>query len=42
MLDFGRMDTKDLPEIVLWEKYLAYAVTLGCADKLAKKALGIE
>lgn len=36
MLDFGRMDTKDLPEIVLWEKYLAYAVTLGCADKLAK------
>ena len=36
MEDFGRMDTKELPEIVLWEKYLVYAVTLGCADKLAK------
>jgi len=36
MEDFGRMDTKELPEIKLWEKYLVYAVTLGCADKLAK------
>lgn len=36
MEDFGRMDEKELPEIVLWEKYLVYAVTLGCADKLAK------
>lgn len=36
MKDFGLMDQKDLPEIVLWEKYLVYAVTLGCADQLAK------
>lgn len=36
MVDFGRMDEKDLPEIVLWEKYLVYAVVLGCAQKLAK------
>ncbi len=36
MLDFGNMKEKDLPEIVLWEKYLVYAVTLGCATKLAK------
>lgn len=36
MEDFGRMDKKELPEIVLWEKYLVYAVSLGCADKLAK------
>lgn len=36
MKDFGTMDKKSLPEIVLWEKYLVYAVTLGCADKLAK------
>ena len=36
MEDFGRMNTKELPEIVLWEKYLVYAITLGCADKLAK------
>lgn len=36
MEDFGRIDKKDLPEIVLWEKYMVYAVSLGCADKLAK------
>ena len=36
MEDFGTMDKKELPEIALWEKYLVYAVSLGCADKLAK------
>lgn len=34
--DFGRMDEKELPEVILWEKYLVYAVVLGCADKLSK------
>ena len=34
--DFGSMDEKSLPEIILWEKYLVYAVVLGCADKLSK------
>lgn len=36
MVDFGNMDEKELPEIILWEKYLVYAVTLGCAKKLSK------
>ena len=34
--DFGFLDEKSLPEIILWEKYLVYAVVLGCADKLSK------
>ena len=34
--DFSRMNTRELPEIVLWEQYLVYATVLGCADKLAK------
>lgn len=36
MNDFGKMDVKELPEVRLWEKYLVYAVSLGCASKLAK------
>ena len=36
MIDFGNMKEKELPEISLWEKYLVYAVSLGCAKKLAK------
>lgn len=36
LLDFGRFDEKDLPEIVLWEKYLVYATVLGVADKVSK------
>lgn len=36
LLDFGNFSQKELPEIVLWEKYLVYAVVLGCANKLAK------
>ena len=36
MIDFGNMNEKELPEITLWEKYLVYAVTLGCAKKLSK------
>ena len=35
--DFGNMDEKDLPEIVLWEKYLVTATILGQADKIEKK-----
>jgi len=34
--DFSRIDTRELPEIVLWEQYLVYATVLGCADKLSK------
>ena len=36
MNDFGRMHEKELPEIILWEKYLVYATVFGCAKKLAK------
>lgn len=36
MNDFGRMREKELPEIILWEKYLVYATVFGCAKKLAK------
>lgn len=31
---FSTMDEKDLPDIKLWEQYLAYAVVLDCADKV--------
>lgn len=34
--DFSRMDTRSLPEVALWERYLVYAITLGCAEKLSK------
>lgn len=36
LVDFGNFNEKELPELILWEKYLVYAVTLGCASKLAK------
>lgn len=34
--DFSTMDERSLPEIALWEKYLVYAMPLGCAKKLSK------
>ena len=34
--DFGRFDEKELPEIVLWERYLVYANIFGIADKVGK------
>ncbi len=34
--DFGKFDSKTLPEITLWERYLVYATILGVADKLRK------
>ena len=34
--DFGRFDEKELPEIVLWERYLVYANIFGIADKAGK------
>ena len=36
MNDFSIIDKRELPEVSLWGKYLVYAVSLGCADKLAK------
>lgn len=34
--DFGRLGEKDLPEVVLWEKYLVYATVFGIATKVQK------
>lgn len=34
--DFSTFDEKTLPEITLWERYLVYALPLGCAKKLSK------
>jgi len=34
--DFGRFEEKELPEIILWEKYLVYATLFGLADKVSK------
>lgn len=34
--DFGTFDTKELPEIALWERYLVYATVFGIADKVQK------
>lgn len=35
--DFGLLDEKELPELILWEKYLVYATVLGCAKELEKE-----
>lgn len=35
--DFGRFDSKELKEIVLWDRYFVTAVTLGCSDKVLEK-----
>ena len=35
--DFGRMDEKDLPEVLIWDKYLVYATALGVAKKVSKE-----
>lgn len=34
--DFSNMEKRKLPEVTLWEKYLVYALPLGCAKQLAK------
>ncbi len=46
--DFGAFDLKELPEIVLWERYLVYATIFGLADKVQRdmnvriKELGLQ
>ena len=39
--DFGNFSIKELPEIVLWEKYLVYATVFGLADKV-EKAMNVK
>ena len=35
--DFGKFNEKDLPEIILWDKYFVTAVVLGCANQVLDK-----
>lgn len=37
MEDFSMMDQKEVPELILWEKYLVYATAFGIADKVLKQ-----
>ena len=37
MEDFSMMDQKEVPELVLWEKYLVYATAFGIADTVLKQ-----
>lgn len=37
MEDFSLLDEKELPELVLWEKYLVYATAFGIADKVIEQ-----
>lgn len=34
--DFGTFDIKELPEIILWERYMVYATIFGLAKKVQK------
>ncbi len=35
--DFGSFEQKELPEIILWEKYLVTATILGCSSQILKQ-----
>lgn len=37
MEDFSYLNEKEVPELVLWEKYLVYATAFGVADKVLKQ-----
>lgn len=39
--DFGTFSEKELPEIILWERYLVYATVFGIADKV-EKAMNVK
>ena len=32
--DFGRFKEREVPDVVLWEKYLVYATLFGCSKKI--------
>lgn len=34
--DFGTFDTKELPEVALWERFMVYATVFGLAEKVSK------
>lgn len=35
--DFGNFEVKELPEVILWERYLVYAIIFGLASKVQKE-----
>lgn len=37
MQDFSMMEEKEVPELVLWEKFLVYATAFGISDKVLKQ-----
>ncbi len=37
LLDFSNMDKSDIPELIIWEHFLVYAVSLGIADKVMEQ-----
>ncbi len=37
MLDFSLLNEKEVPSIVIWEKYLVFATAFGIADKVLKQ-----
>lgn len=37
MEDFSRLDKREVPELVIWEKYLVFATAFGIADKVIKQ-----
>lgn len=37
MEDFSMLDEREIPELVLWEKFLVYATAFGIADKVIKQ-----
>ena len=37
MNDFSMLDKREVPEIVIWEKFLVYATAFGIADKVLKQ-----
>jgi len=37
MVEFSLLKEKEIPQLVLWEKYLVYATAFGVADKVIKQ-----
>ncbi len=37
MADFSLMKEKEVPELILWEKYLVYATVFGISEKVLKQ-----
>lgn len=37
MQDFSMLDKREVPELILWEKYLVYATAFGVAEKVIKQ-----